>query len=381
MSGLYLHFPFCHSKCIYCSFYSVVSDKQLDQFYNSLAKELILRKNELNNERIETIYFGGGTPSLIPPQELKKIIDLIYSQFQISNSVEFTMETNPEQCSVDYLDDILKLGINRISIGIQSFDDHILHYLGRKHSSEQAIKAVLNAHSVGFNNISIDLIYGIPLRTASQWKTELQRAFLLPIQHLSAYALTIEENSILIKALKKSVTNFNIGKDQDEEVAFRDLKILQKQINKVDFCQYEISNFAIPGFESLHNSNYWNNTPYLGLGPSAHSYNGKSRSWNISSITQYAEKINKGEPFFESENLTLIDHYNEAIMLGLRTKKGVLLTEISKKFGEELYGQLLRNISFLDQKLFEIAENYMILTEEGLAIADYISEKLFASED
>jgi putative oxygen-independent coproporphyrinogen III oxidase len=340
-----------------------------------------LRKEYLNNSPVETIYIGGGTPSLMYEADLKAIVNAIYQHFRVSENVEFTMEANPEQCTSDYLKNLKNIGVNRISIGIQSLNNHILDYLGRKHTAEMAIDALENAHKAGFENISLDLIYGIPLRSTQQWIEELQYALKLPIQHLSAYALTIEENSILIKRFQKEGTLFNFGKDQDEDLALRDFKTLLSIIEVSPLNQYEISNFAIPGFESKHNSNYWNGTPYLGLGPSAHSFNGHSRCWNIASIKQYIEIINSSDPVLESEELSNINRFNEAILLGLRTIKGIILTDIQKKFGEVLYHKLLRNIKLLNPDWYQLVQDQFSLTQEGLFLADFISEKLFLAED
>ncbi|MBP1673498.1 MAG: hemN [Bacteroidetes bacterium] len=340
-----------------------------------------LRNEYLNNSPVETIYIGGGTPSLIHEADLRSIINAIYQHFRVSENVEFTMEANPEQCTSDYLKNLKNIGVNRLSIGIQSLNNQILDYLGRKHTAEMAIDAVENACKAGFDNISLDLIYGIPLRSTQQWIEELQKALKLPIQHLSAYALTIEENSILIKRFQKEGTPFHYGKDQDEDLALRDFKTLLSIIEESPLNQYEISNFAIPGFESIHNSNYWNGTPYLGLGPSAHSFNSHSRCWNKASIKQYIETMNSSEPVLECEELSNINRFNEAILLGLRTIKGINLTDIQKKFGEVLFHQLLRNIELLNPEWYQLVQDRFSLSQEGLFLADFISEKLFVTED
>ncbi len=340
-----------------------------------------LRNVYLNNTPVETIYLGGGTPSLIHETDLKSIVESIHHHFRVSENVEFTIEANPEQCSLDYLKNIKNIGVNRLSIGIQSLNDEILQYLGRKHSAKMAIDAVENACKAGFENISLDLIYGIPLRSTQQWIDELQAALQLPVKHISAYALTIEENSILIKRFQKEGTPFHFGKDQDEDLALRDFRTLLTQIENTSFQQYEISNFAVPGYESIHNSNYWNGTPYLGLGPSAHSFNGHSRCWNKASIKQYIESMNSFVPAMEMEELTDINRFNESILLGLRTVKGISLTEIQKKFGEVMGKQLLRNIEILNPDWYQLVQDRFSLTQEGLFLADFISEKLFMAED
>ncbi|PKP28533.1 MAG: coproporphyrinogen III oxidase, partial [Bacteroidetes bacterium HGW-Bacteroidetes-19] len=242
MSGLYLHFPFCNSKCIYCSFYSIASLKNQKEFIDALLQEIELRKNDLQNDEIQTLYFGGGTPSLFSIDELSSIIDKLKQSFAFGSSFEFTFEANPEQCTIEYLTALQKLGINRLSIGIQSFNDDVLHFLGRKHDANHAILAVQNAQKAAFSNISIDLIYGILNRKVGEWQQDLDIALSLPIKHLSAYALTVEENTKLFKQLSKNLSIPSlIGKDQDEELAISDMKILLEAIKKSPFCRYEVS--------------------------------------------------------------------------------------------------------------------------------------------
>jgi oxygen-independent coproporphyrinogen-3 oxidase len=275
-----------------------------------------------------------------------------------------------------------KLGVNRLSIGIQSFDPEILTYLGRKHSKEQALLAIQNAQNTGFDNVSIDLIYGIPLRSSEVWKQELELTFQQPITHLSAYSLTIEENSLLRKALqKKDGSSYKVGKDQDDEKAFSDLNILLNFTNQFGFEQYEVSNFASKGFHSIHNSNYWNFTPYLGFGPSAHSYYNQSRSWNESSLNKYIAAVKEGIIFLDREELSLVDQYNERIMLGLRTKNGVDIDEIEKKYGEMFKQHLLHILHTLPLEFYSYNENKLVLTQKGLNISDYIIEKMIWTED
>jgi len=382
MSGLYIHFPFCNSKCIYCGFYSVASLSLKNDFLQALQKEIFLKSTIPINQPVQTIYFGGGTPSLFSKDELETVFHTISNHFDLHALREFTIEANPEQCSLEYLLGLKELGINRISIGIQSLDNKILAYLGRKHSKEQALKAVENAYLAGFNNISIDLIYGIPLRTSEVWQQELELAFKQPITHLSAYSLTVEENSLLLKALqKKDPMAYQIGKDQDDEKAYNDLNQLLKFCDQQSFEQYEVSNYSKKGFESIHNSNYWNFTPYIGFGPSAHSYYDQSRFWNDSSLKKYIAAVDAGILYSGMEQLSLYDQFNETIILGLRTKNGVNLEEIEKKYGEVLKQHLLHILKTLPCDLYFIQNNRFVLTRKGLSIADYIIEKLIWSED
>ena len=382
MSGLYFHFPFCNSKCIYCGFYSVASLSLKNKFIQTLQKEILLKSNIPIDLPIQTIYFGGGTPSLFSIEELQTILNSLSNHFDLHSLKEFTMETNPEQCSLEYLSALKKMGINRLSIGIQSFDPEILTYLGRKHSKEQALLAIQNAKNADFENISIDLIYGIPLRSSEVWKYELKLAFQQPITHLSAYSLTVEENSLLLKALqKKEGTIYKVGKDQDDEKAYSDLDFLLKDAEKFGFEQYEVSNFAKPGFQSIHNSNYWNGTPYLGFGPSAHSFFDQTRSWNESNLNKYITAIESGIPFAGKEELTLYDRFNEAVMLGLRTKNGVDLFMIEKKYGIAFKQHLLHIFQTLPSEFYSFTENRFVLTQKGLNISDHIIEKMIWTED
>lgn len=382
MSGLYLHFPFCNSKCIYCSFYSVASLKNQQEFLNALLLEIDFKKSFLKNDEIQTLYFGGGTPSLFSIEDLSKIIDQLKQSFTFSSSFEFTFEANPEQCSLEYLSALKKLGVNRLSIGIQSFNDEILHFLGRKHNTMQALQAVEHAQKAGFSNVSIDLIYGIMERKVGEWQQDLDIALSLPIKHLSAYALTVEENTKLFKQISKNSSGAPfIGKDQDEELAISDMNVLLETIQKSSFYRYEVSNFSIQGFESQHNSNYWNGTYYLGLGPSAHSFDGDTRSWNVASVTKYVDGLVHGKPISEFENLSISDKFNEAIMLGIRTSKGVLISEISKKYGEVFVQHLLHQLVTLDSDLYELSDGILTVTEKGFPLIDHITEILFISED
>lgn len=381
MSGLYIHFPFCSSKCIYCGFYSLASLSLKNRFLQALQQEISLKSAFFQNHSVDTIYFGGGTPSLFTKEEFSSILNTLASYVPLQNVIEFTIEVNPEQCTVSYLSELKKLGINRLSIGVQSFDDQLLAFLGRKHTAIQALDGVANAQKAGFENVSIDLIYGIPFRSPELWEKELEITFQLPITHLSAYALTVEENSLLLRELrKKEGVPYSVGKDQDAERSENDLNTLLQFCDKNGFEQYEISNFSKVGFESIHNSNYWNDTPYLGLGPSAHSYSDHQRSWNISSLLKYMEGIETGSSFTEHEFLSLASQFNETIMLGLRTKKGVSLSVIDKKYGEEVKNQLLHDLKKIDTDLYYISKDQLGLTRKGLVIADFIIEQLFIED-
>ena len=373
MSGLYLHIPFCKSKCVYCGFYSTVNQKSIEQYVDALEEEMVLRKDEVEGNTIRTVYFGGGTPSILQVSQLKQITESIRQNFIIENDAEMTIEANPEQLTSEYCQNLKSLGFNRISIGIQSFHDNILQFLGRKHTAKEALQAVENAHDAGFENISIDLIYGVNERDNTQWRNELDTAFALPIRHFSAYALTVEENSLLYRHIRQ-----HHDVEPDEDLAAIQYEILTEEVAKSRFEQYEISNFAIKGWESKHNSAYWHRVPYLGLGASAHSFDGLHRSWNASTLSGYFSQIEQLKPFHERETLTDIDKYNEFILLRLRTAAGIDLQEMSQLFGTEQVESLLRYFTnHVPSAHYVRTPDCLHLTAEGLWFADGIAGDAF----
>ena len=320
---------------------------------------------------IETLYFGGGTPTLLPIHSLQKIMTAIYENFEVAEEVECTIEGNPEQLSLQYLKDLKKLGFNRISIGIQSFNDDVLHFLGRTHTGKDALFAVENAQQAGFDNISIDLIYGIYLRTMQDWAEELKTAFRLPVKHWSAYSLTVEENTLLHKKIsqQKMIT-------MDEEQALQEMKLLMNEAEKHGFEHYEVSNFALKNYHSKHNSNYWNGTPYYGFGASAHSFNGNTRSWNIANVEQYINAIQKNEPCFEVEHLTPINQYNEYVLLRLRTKTGINLKHLEDCFGKEKRDYFLQSLLKINPQYYKYQSKNIFITKAGLPWLDSITTAL-----
>ncbi|MBQ6157114.1 MAG: radical SAM family heme chaperone HemW [Bacteroidales bacterium] len=371
--GLYIHVPFCKSKCVYCGFYSTVNQKDMDKYLSALEKEIVLRKDEPAGKAFQTVYFGGGTPTLLQPVQLQHILDELHTRFLIEDNAEMTIEANPEQLTLDYCKDLKQLGFNRISIGIQSFHDEILQFLGRKHTAKEALQAVENAYSAGFNNISIDLIYGVNERNNELWKKELETAFSLPIRHFSAYALTVEENSLLYRRIQQ-----HRDVEPDEDLASVQYTILSEMVDKSPFAQYEVSNFAMKGWESKHNSAYWDRTPYLGLGPAAHSFDGTHRSWNAPTLAAYFTQIAEQKPFYEQETLTDTDRYNEHLLLRLRTLKGIDLREMEALFGRERTDGLLRHFETdVDTRHYEHTPDRLRLTSEGLWFADGIAGDLF----
>ena len=375
--GLYIHIPFCKSKCVYCGFYSTVNQKDVEKYGTVLEEEMALRKDEAAGADLRTVYFGGGTPSLLQTAQLQHILDNIHRLYTIDPDAEITIEANPEQLTADYCRNLKQLGYNRISIGIQSFHDEILQFLGRKHTAKEALLAVENAHNAGFENISIDLIYGVNERDNDLWKKELETAFALPIKHFSAYSLTVEENSLLYRRIHQQR-----DVEPDEDLAATQYEILTEEVSKSRFAQYEISNFAVKGWESKHNSAYWQRIPYLGLGASAHSFDGAHRSWNAPTLSGYFAQIEQGKPCHERETLTDIDKHNEFILLRLRTASGIDLQEMSRLFGTARVESLLRY--FTEQVTpshFVRTSDRLHLTAEGLWFADGIASDTFLTNE
>ena len=373
MSGIYIHIPFCRRKCLYCAFYSVALLSKKQDYLDALYTEIEGTLDFLPSRHIETIYLGGGTPTLLSIGELEQIVTKLRRHYVLSSDYECTIEANPEQLNKTYLKDLLSIGINRISIGVQSFNDNTLQFLGRRHNAEEALEAVHLAEAAGFDNVSIDLIYGISQRQAGEWEADLQKALSIPIQHLSCYALTNEENSILWRKIKQHQLP-----DMDEDLANKEFHTLLHLAREKGFEQYEISNFARNGQISRHNSAYWSGEPYLGLGPSAHSFDGKTRKWNVSNLMQYIDDIATGNFSSDSETLTLDDRYNEYIMLGLRTAKGIDLEEIKTKFGQEYRKLAEQQLLQVNPAHYLYKGNNICLTDEGKFFADGIAASLFS---
>lgn len=368
MAGIYIHIPFCKSKCAYCNFFSVVSEKQRVDFLEALKREAEVRKDYLGGEEIRTVYFGGGTPSLLEPSEIDEILGVLSKYYTIIENPEITLEANPDTVSKESLLEYNKLGINRLSIGIQSFFDDDLQYLSRKHDSKHAMQVLEWAKEVGFQEVTLDLIYGIPTLTDEKWRKNLEIFFSTGFNHLSAYALTVEEKTALGQRINKGV-----AAPVDEDAMLRQYDILVEITENKGFEHYEISNFARPGHYSKHNTIYWKGEKYLGLGPSAHSFDGVSRQWNVASVKDYCENYS-----FEREELTLDDRYNEYIMTSLRTMWGVDLEYIRANFGEK-YAERFKNQTkshLLSGKMYQKGEKF-ILNDNGMLFADGITAEMF----
>ena len=371
MAGIYVHIPFCRKRCSYCDFhFSTTFENYRSQLILAIENELLLRKEEIK-EPVETIYFGGGTPSILTEEEMVILFSAIRKYYDVSLGAEITIEVNPEDVNEFNLSFWKKAGINRLSIGLQSFKSEDLKWMNRAHVLEQGVSAIQLAKNIGFENISVDLIYGLPGLSNEEWQQHLERVITLKVQHISAYCLTVEKRTALNHLVKKGTL-----KPPSEDTQSDQFNLMLRYLSKNGFQQYEISNFSKPHFESKHNTSYWQNKQYLGVGPSAHSYDGKSRRWNVANNTKYYKSVGKNNDWFEIEILSENDQWNELFLTGLRTVWGV-----SKKYLEQF-----DTLSSSEQKtlsehiqnadLIE-TESAFILTEKGRLKADGIAASLF----
>lgn len=374
MSGIYIHIPFCKQACHYCDFHFSTSLKNKEALVTCILTELDLRNHYLKDKNIETIYFGGGTPSLLSEKETFQILEKIYKQYNVSKDVELTLECNPDDLSDEKLKELKRLEINRLSIGLQSFDDEELIWMNRAHNAKQSESSVKRAQDRGFENITIDLIYGSKFSNISNWKKTLDKAIALQVPHISSYNLTIEEKT-------KLGHDFKVKKEiaiDDEKSSEMFLEMIDR-LEKSNFIHYEISNFAKEGFFSKHNSNYWKGEHYLGLGPSAHSFDGNSRQWNVANNNLYIKYIQeKSEAYFEKEILTETERYNEYILTSLRTIWGVDLNYLKTNFNSEFVKDFNSKISdYIKQETVVVKDTTYTLTEKGKLLADKIASELF----
>lgn len=372
MAGLYIHVPFCAKRCLYCDFFSNTEMKYKEPYVTALIRELEIRKDYIGNEPLETIYFGGGTPSQLQATDFERIFDAIQRLFDTSGCKEVTLEANPDDMTPEYVTGLRRFPFNRISMGVQSFKAEDLRFLNRRHDREQALRAVELCKENDLANISIDLIYGLPGQTLKEWESNLDVAIRLDIPHISAYHLIYEEGTALYK-LKEA------GKISpvEEEVSVSLFTSLIDRLTANGYLHYEISNFARPGMISRHNSSYWTGKKYLGAGPSAHSYNGESRQWNVSSLPAYIRGIESGSPEIEVEELDINTRYNDFIITGLRTMWGVNLTEIQGQFGNDklIYCQK-QAAPYLKQGLLIEKDATLTLSRNGIFISDSIMSDL-----
>ena len=379
MAGLYIHIPFCSSRCIYCAFYSTTSLKEIDLYVNMLCKEMELRRNEVDT--IQTIYIGGGTPSLLSPRNLTQIFRQISTSFNLSKNTEITIECNPDDITPSFVDTLSALSVNRVSMGVQTFDNNRLRFLHRRHSQQDVYNAVEYLQKANICNISIDLIFGFPNESLSDWEADIDKALSLNIQHISAYSLTYEENTVLNK-LKASGSVSEI----EEEISIKMFQKLIQRLKDAGFEHYEISNFAKRitradgttfSYRSRHNSSYWHAVPYLGIGAAAHSYNGTIRKWNVANLKTYIDSINQSILPYEMESLNVETQYNDCITTTLRTKEGVDLGLLNKKYGKHLYQYLLHESEqYLNRGLLVMQNNHLALSQQGIFICDMIMADL-----
>lgn len=372
MSGIYIHIPFCKQACHYCDFHFSTSMGKKEAILSALKKELVLRKDEFNDEVVETIYFGGGTPSVLTSEEINSIISTVCSNFEISSNPEITLEANPDDLSKNRIIQLSNSPINRLSIGIQSFYEEDLKLMNRAHNAKEAEDCIFEALK-HFDNISIDLIYGIPEMSNDRWKKNIEKALSFDIPHISSYALTVEPKTALANFIKKGII-----KPVDDEVAQEHFNILLDAMKKAGFESYEISNFGKPGYFSKNNTAYWQQKKYIGIGPSAHSFDGKRRGWNINNNPKYIASLEKNELPMKLEVLTTADKYNEYVMTGLRTIWGVSLEKVKTEFGVQYLHYLEKQTAkYLEEHLLYIDGDKLLATKKGRFLADGIAADLF----
>ena len=371
---IYLHIPFCKQKCSYCNFHFSTSFSLKDEMLSAIKKEIQLRHNELENKTLKSLYFGGGTPSVLSVDEIKSLIDEIQKYFSFDNNIEITLESNPDDLNKNFLEELSQTEINRLSIGTQSFFDEDLKLMNRAHNASEAESSIKRAQDFGLVNISIDLIYGSPTSNFEIWKDNLSKTIELQVPHVSSYALTVEPKT----ALEKWIENGKIRSPEETEQN-QEFYYMKDFLKDNGFDHYEISNFGKPGFHSKHNSAYWKSEPYLGIGPSAHSYNGSfERSWNIANNPIYIKNLNQNILPKEKEILTEKDRFNEMIMIGLRTIWGVDLNRINQNFSSEVIDYLNQEIkSKIESGILEIENNYLKIPEKHWFLADGIASDLF----
>ena len=372
MAGIYIHIPFCKKACHYCNFHFSTSNDGIESMIMAIEKEILLRE-EIHNQEISTIYFGGGTPSIIPINLLTRLLKSIHSKYNVSSNAEITLEANPDDITQERSIEWKSIGINRFSVGIQSFVESDLQWMNRAHNSIQSKKSIEIIQSAGFKNFSIDLIYGTPGQTIEQWNDNLDIAFGFNTPHLSCYALTVEEGT----ALHKMIAN-NKKQHVDSDLQSIFFKRLMNRARQAGYSHYEISNFAKPTMESKHNTAYWEGIPYWGFGPSAHSFDGNKRRWNISHNIDYIKSVENNIVPFEEEILDEVDHLNEYIMTSLRRKNGIEKSVIIKRWGSKFLNQIDNEISpFVNSGKVENSQTHYLLKDEGKFFADGIAAALF----
>ena len=369
MAGIYVHIPFCARRCIYCGFFSTVREEEAARYVRTLCAELVQRKDYLEGEQVSTIYFGGGTPSRLSPEQIGRVKDCIERTFGLDSLEEFTVECNPDDLNGQYVSALRSLGVNRISMGAQTFNNDMLRFMGRRHTAAQALDAVHVCSDSGISNISIDLMYGLPGQTLEMFRADLETALAAGVQHISSYCLSYEENTPL-QALREQEKLTPAG----DELCAQMFSLMCKTLREGGFEHYEISNFCKPGYRSRHNSSYWDGTPYLGIGAGAHSYNGHSRQWNPNDLDAYMNGVETSNPQYELEHLSFTDQYNERIMLTLRTAQGLNLSVLTP---QDRLSVLNSAHAFIKDGLLLFENNTLRIPESHMFISDSIISSLF----
>lgn len=378
MAGIYVHIPFCASRCSYCDFFSTLRLCESGEAYvSAVIAEAALRRDELHGEPVKTLYLGGGTPSQLPLPLLSRLIVGLQEQLDLEGIEEFTVEANPDDVTPEWCAAVAALGVNRVSMGVQSFEDKILRLIGRRHTAQQAAEAVANLRAAGINNISIDLIFGLPGQTVSSWTASVEQAIMLKPQHISAYGLTYEEGTRLWHQRERGELT-----EVPEEQCLEMYRILVDTLQVAGYEHYEISNFALPGFHSRHNSSYWDDTPYLGLGAAAHSYDGKVRRWNPHDLQHYIDKVMAGETACDMEEVSPWERYDERVMLGLRTACGVNAERLREDFGDEAWRHFISEAArHVEAGNLRVTEGgRYVLTRAGIMLSDSIIRDLMWDE-
>lgn len=365
MAGLYIHIPFCSSRCVYCGFYSTTGLELRERYVDAVCKEIELRRS---NNPIRTIYLGGGTPSQLSTEQLKRILDSAYIYNKVENDAEVTIEMNPDDVHKETAEALREFPVNRISMGAQTFDNERLKFLHRRHDASQVKGAVETLRQTGFRNISIDLMYGFPNQTLDEWKTDIEKALELDVEHISTYCLMYEEGTALYKLLEQGKVA-----EIDEELEREMYYTLINRLESAGYEHYELSNFARKGYRSRHNSSYWRGIPYIGIGAAAHSYDIKTRSWNIADINKYITAMEQGQRLYEEEMIDADTRYNDAITVELRTKEGLDLTTLSQDQRQYCIANAQRH---LDAHLLKLQDNHLALTKEGLFVSDMVMSDL-----
>ena len=372
MAGIYIHIPFCKRRCIYCDFFSTTQSEKKSAYVRALCRQLEMRQDYVGGEEIETIYLGGGPPSQLTEEELKAIFSSIYHIYKVKTNAEITLEANPDDLTPEYVAMLRQLPVNRISMGIQTFQEETLKLLHRRHTATQAIEAFRRCREAGFQNISIDLMYGLPGETLETWKEDLRQAINLRPEHISAYHLIYEEDTALWKLREQHQVE-----EADEDLSVSLFETLIDRLKEAGYQHYEISNFCLSGMHSRHNSSYWTGKKYLGCGPSAHSFNGVSRQWNVASLEGYIKGVEEGVLDYEVEELDLYTRYNDFVLTSIRTAWGMPLSKLRSEFGEDLYRYCMRMAKpHVDQGVLENREGVLRLTRKGIFVSDGIMSDL-----